>query len=77
MCVTTGAASTLRLFFVTAAEDGSFILSCAVQIRKESGIAGLYAGLSPTLVRAFPANAAAIVAWELAARMLYDDRKRD
>jgi len=39
-------------------------------IYKHSGVRGLYAGIGPTLVRAFPANAAAIVAWELTARML-------
>lgn len=32
---------------------------------------GLYAGVGPTLSRAFPANAAAIVAWELTARVLH------
>eukprot|EP00850_Spirogloea_muscicola_P012955 SM000086S23007 [mRNA] locus=s86:291:4012:+ [translate_table: standard] len=37
---------------------------------QEAGIRGLYAGLGPTLVRAFPANAAAVVTWELAARMM-------
>jgi hypothetical protein len=50
------------------------VLLCPLQIRKESGLSGLYAGLSPTLIRAFPANAAAIVAWELAARLLHQDR---
>ncbi|GAQ81981.1 Mitochondrial substrate carrier protein [Klebsormidium nitens] len=57
---------------VGAAKHGFF--STFHMIRKESGISGLYAGLSPTLVRAFPANAAAIVAWELAARALYENR---
>ncbi|KAJ7521153.1 hypothetical protein O6H91_19G040300 [Diphasiastrum complanatum] len=37
---------------------------------KELGVKGLYAGLGPTLARAFPANAAAIVAWELCAKLL-------
>ncbi|KAG0612914.1 hypothetical protein M758_6G062100 [Ceratodon purpureus] len=40
-------------------------------IHKQAGIRGLYAGIGPTLTRAFPANAAAIVAWELTARMLH------
>ncbi|KAJ4975596.1 hypothetical protein NE237_000702 [Protea cynaroides] len=39
-------------------------------IYRIAGIRGCYAGLSPTLARAFPANAAAIVAWEFTAKML-------
>ncbi|XP_058095756.1 mitochondrial arginine transporter BAC1 [Magnolia sinica] len=39
-------------------------------IHRRVGLSGCYAGLGPTLVRAFPANAAAIVTWELAAKML-------
>ncbi|KAL4421304.1 hypothetical protein ABPG75_010595 [Micractinium tetrahymenae] len=34
-------------------------------IHREGGLAALYAGLTPTLVRAFPANAAQWLAWEL------------
>ncbi|CAA6671999.1 unnamed protein product [Spirodela intermedia] len=34
------------------------------------GLGGCYAGLGPTLLRAFPANAAAIVTWELTAKAL-------
>ncbi|CAI5500726.1 unnamed protein product [Closterium sp. Naga37s-1] len=40
------------------------------QILRESGVRGFYAGLLPTLTRAFPANAAAVVAWELTSRLL-------
>lgn len=39
-------------------------------IYRSTGFRGCYAGLGPTLVRAFPANAAAIVTWELAAKFL-------
>ncbi|CAH9081297.1 unnamed protein product [Cuscuta epithymum] len=39
-------------------------------IYRLSGIRGCYTGLGPTLVRAFPANAAAIVTWELSAKIL-------
>lgn len=39
-------------------------------IYRRSGLRGCYAGLGPTVVRAFPANAAAIVTWELAVKML-------
>ncbi|KAL5715437.1 Mitochondrial arginine transporter bac1 [Ranunculus cassubicifolius] len=39
-------------------------------IYRKTGVRGCYAGLGPTLVRAFPANAAAIVTWELAANFL-------
>ncbi|XP_021902339.1 mitochondrial arginine transporter BAC1 isoform X2 [Carica papaya] len=35
-----------------------------------AGLKGCYAGLGPTIMRAFPANAAAIVTWELAMKML-------
>ncbi|KAF8413850.1 hypothetical protein HHK36_001844 [Tetracentron sinense] len=39
-------------------------------IYRSGGLKGCYTGLSPTLVRAFPANAAAIVTWEFAAKIL-------
>lgn len=39
-------------------------------IYRRKGLKGCYAGLGPTLVRAFPANAAAIVTWELTAKLL-------
>ncbi|KAL5972538.1 hypothetical protein ACLOJK_039342 [Asimina triloba] len=39
-------------------------------IHKRVGLNGCYAGLGPTLVRAFPANAAAIVTWEFVAKIL-------
>ncbi|KAG1368369.1 putative E3 ubiquitin-protein ligase RING1a [Cocos nucifera] len=39
-------------------------------VYRRVGLRGCYAGLGPTLVRAFPANAAAIVTWELTAKFL-------
>ncbi|XP_022777343.1 mitochondrial arginine transporter BAC1 [Durio zibethinus] len=39
-------------------------------IYRRAGLRGCYAGLGPTIVRAFPANAAAIVTWELAMKLL-------
>lgn len=39
-------------------------------IYARAGLRGCYAGLGPTIVRAFPANAAAIVTWELAMKLL-------
>uniref|UniRef100_A0A5B6Z6W6 Mitochondrial arginine transporter BAC1 n=1 Tax=Davidia involucrata TaxID=16924 RepID=A0A5B6Z6W6_DAVIN len=39
-------------------------------IYRRSGLRGCYTGLGPTIVRAFPANAAAIVTWELAVKVL-------
>ncbi|KAH7285188.1 hypothetical protein KP509_33G017100 [Ceratopteris richardii] len=44
-------------------------------IYKELGLRGLYAGLGPTLLRAFPANATAMVTWELTAKLLGVRRK--
>ncbi|XP_020531613.1 mitochondrial arginine transporter BAC1 isoform X2 [Amborella trichopoda] len=41
-----------------------------MSVYKRVGIRGCYAGLGPTLTRAFPANAAAIVVWELTAKAL-------
>ncbi|KAK4485245.1 hypothetical protein RD792_007875 [Penstemon davidsonii] len=41
-----------------------------IAIYRRSGIRGCYTGLGPTIVRAFPANAAAIVTWELAIKTL-------
>nr|KJB66733.1 hypothetical protein B456_010G155300 [Gossypium raimondii] len=40
------------------------------QIYRRIGVRGCYAGLGPTIVRAFPANAAPIVTWELAMKLL-------
>ncbi|KAL3702275.1 hypothetical protein R1sor_020297 [Riccia sorocarpa] len=40
------------------------------KINKEFGVRGLYAGLGPTLIRAFPANAASIVTWEVVSKFL-------
>mmetsp|Transcript_28414 Transcript_28414/g.41483 ORF Transcript_28414/g.41483 Transcript_28414/m.41483 type:complete len:82 (-) Transcript_28414:131-376(-) len=39
-----------------------------IQITKERGILGLYNGLGPTLVRAFPANAALFLGVEMGKR---------
>ncbi|KAK8692620.1 hypothetical protein V6N13_076076 [Hibiscus sabdariffa] len=39
-------------------------------IYQSAGLRGCYAGLGPTIARAFPANAAAIVTWELAMKLL-------
>ncbi|KAM0943757.1 putative mitochondrial carrier domain superfamily [Dioscorea sansibarensis] len=39
-------------------------------IYRRVGFRGLYAGLGPTLARAFPANATAMVTWELTAKLL-------
>ncbi|KAL4626864.1 hypothetical protein ACB092_05G127400 [Castanea dentata] len=41
-----------------------------VAIYRRAGLKGCYTGLGPTIVRAFPANAAAIVTWELAMKLL-------
>lgn len=41
-----------------------------MQILREGGIRSMYAGFTPTLVRAFPANACQWLAWELAMRQL-------
>lgn len=44
-------------------------------IHRQLGVRGLYAGLGPTLTRAFPANAAAMLTWELTAKLLGVRRK--
>ncbi|RYR18570.1 hypothetical protein Ahy_B03g063198 isoform D [Arachis hypogaea] len=41
-----------------------------VSVYRSGGLKGCYTGLGPTVTRAFPANAAAIVTWELAMKML-------
>lgn len=43
-------------------------------IYRRSGFEGCYTGLGPTLARAFPANAVAIVTWELAVKILGIER---
>ncbi|CAI7784496.1 unnamed protein product [Closterium sp. NIES-54] len=54
----------------SASPESLRMLSQCKAILRESGIRGFYAGLLPTLTRAFPANAAAVVAWELTSRLL-------
>ncbi|XP_050371301.1 mitochondrial arginine transporter BAC1 isoform X2 [Argentina anserina] len=39
-------------------------------IYRMAGVKGCYTGLGPTIVRAFPANAVAIVSWEVAIKLL-------
>ncbi|GLT82839.1 hypothetical protein SLE2022_011750 [Rubroshorea leprosula] len=39
-------------------------------VYRRAGLKGCYAGLGPTIMRAFPANAAAIVTWELAMKLM-------
>ncbi|XP_061371436.1 mitochondrial arginine transporter BAC1 [Gastrolobium bilobum] len=39
-------------------------------VYRRAGLKGCYTGLAPTISRAFPANAATIVTWELAMKML-------
>lgn len=39
-------------------------------VYRQAGVRGCYAGLGPTIIRAFPANAAAIVTWEFAMKIL-------
>ncbi|KAL5162877.1 Mitochondrial arginine transporter BAC1 [Glycine soja] len=46
------------------------VLSSVSSIYQRAGFKGCYTGLGPTVSRAFPANAATIVAWELALKML-------
>ncbi|CAK9269958.1 unnamed protein product [Sphagnum jensenii] len=45
-------------------------------VYRQAGLKALYAGIGPTLARAFPANAAAIVTWELTARLLNTEHFR-
>nr|XP_043610784.1 mitochondrial arginine transporter BAC1 [Erigeron canadensis] len=45
-------------------------LKLLTSIYRRSGFRGCYAGLGPTVLRAFPANAAAIVTYEAAAKVM-------
>ncbi|TYJ30490.1 hypothetical protein E1A91_A06G133800v1 [Gossypium mustelinum] len=64
-CFTFGLAKTV----IQTAPDTSYQRN-PFQIYGRAGVRGCYAGLGPTIVRAFPANAAAIVTWELAMKLL-------
>ncbi|XP_022139817.1 mitochondrial arginine transporter BAC1 [Momordica charantia] len=55
----------------TATRNPFIVLS---SIHRTAGIRGCYTGLGPTILRAFPANAAAIVCWELAMKVLGIER---
>jgi solute carrier family 25 (mitochondrial carnitine/acylcarnitine transporter), member 20/29 len=46
------------------------LVAAGAAIYKEAGIAGLYKGLTPCLIRSFPANAACFLAVELTMRFL-------
>ena len=50
---------------------GSYIPEL-LKIARERGVSGLYSGLLPTLVRAFPANAALFLGVEMGKRF-FDD----
>lgn len=57
----------------TAYPGSPFDVGLASQLRmlwREGGAGALYSGLGPTLARAFPANAAQWLAWELAVEAL-------
>jgi hypothetical protein len=47
------------------------------QLLREGGVASLYAGLTPTLIRAYPANACQWLAWELVMRGLHQHGEYD
>ena len=57
---------------------GSYIPEL-LRIARERGIIGLYSGLGPTLIRAFPANAALFLGVELGKRAfdtyIWNDRR--
>jgi Mitochondrial carrier protein len=59
---------------VQAATKGSAddmgMLRTMRQVHAERGVRGLWAGLGPTLIRAFPANAAQWLVWELTTSLL-------
>lgn len=59
---------------VPGGRDDVGVLRVLRRVHAEHGLAGLYAGARPVLVRAFVANAAQWVVWELAVRLLRDGR---
>ncbi|RYG52069.1 solute carrier family 25 protein [archaeon] len=54
-----------RIQIQTGAGASTSILAVARQLVKEEGVAGLYRGSAPALLRAFPANAACFMGMEL------------
>lgn len=46
------------------------MIQCANELIRENGVRSLYKGLTPALVRSFPANACCFVAFELAMKVL-------
>lgn len=48
------------------------MLQCGRDIVRESGVAGLYKGIGPALLRSFPANAACFVAVEATMKLIKD-----
>lgn len=46
------------------------MIQCATELVRENGVRSLYKGLTPALVRSFPANACCFLAFELTMKVL-------
>jgi solute carrier family 25 carnitine/acylcarnitine transporter 20/29 len=46
------------------------MIKCGIQLFKETGVAGLYKGITPALIRSFPANAACFLAQDVTTKFL-------
>ncbi len=55
---------------IQASSDPKTFLAELTKVYRGKGIRGLYSGLTPTLVRAFPANAVQWLAWDLSTKFL-------
>jgi solute carrier family 25 (mitochondrial carnitine/acylcarnitine transporter), member 20/29 len=62
--------SKLQTQHVGPNQEYSGMMDCARKVLARDGWAGLYRGVGPCLLRSFPANAAAFVAYEAAMRMM-------
>jgi len=55
---------------ITSSKKNKSLLGELSKVYRQQGMKGLYAGLTPTLIRAFPANAVQWLAWDLTSRWL-------
>lgn len=62
----------IRYFMVFLAPEGTYkgVRDVFTQLLKEEGARGLYKGCVPVMLRAFPANAACFLGFEMALKLL-------
>ncbi|KAK7882941.1 hypothetical protein WMY93_029115 [Mugilogobius chulae] len=66
--------SRIQVYSLAGRQDG--FVGTFRAIARQEGVAALYSGLKPTLIRTFPANGALFLAYEFSRRFMMDHRRR-